>query len=122
MIGFENGWVRFLTVDKLEDLPQTRYTVRFGYKVAEKAIQRMIFSEDGELMAFSDAHFGVGLFMKKSVKIADLDKIDNIKQRVEWVFIGRAKAHSKEIISTSYNIFLILQVFCLCLLSIHQKI
>jgi hypothetical protein len=106
-IGFENGWIRFVSADKIVDLPQTRFHSRFGYDVSEKAIERMVFSEDGEMLAFSDANYGVGLFQKRAVKVRHEDEsqsLENIQERIEWVFIGKAKTHTQKIISKLGNL------------------
>lgn len=64
----------------------------------------MIFSDDGKMLAFSDGNCGVGLFKKQPVKLkTEDDQAENIQQRIEWVFIGKAKAHSKEVISKIFS-------------------
>jgi hypothetical protein len=62
----------------------------------------MVFSEDGEMLAFSDANYGVGIFQKRPVKVnhdKESQSSEIVHERIEWVFIGKAKAHSKTIIS-----------------------
>lgn len=91
-----------MSADKIVDLPQSRFTSRFGYNVSEKSIERMVFSEDGNMLAFSDSNYGVGLFQKKPVKVnndTESQSSERVHERIEWVFIGKAKAHSKSIVS-----------------------
>jgi hypothetical protein len=97
-----DGWIRVLSTTTLEDLPQNKYKTHLGYKVSTQAINRIVFSPDSSLLAFSDAGMGVGFLRKESVRLkeptVDEQYTDGVKMRLEWVFVGRAKSHSKEVI------------------------
>jgi hypothetical protein len=97
-----DGWIRVLSTTTLEDLPQNKYKTHLGYKVSTQPINRIVFSPDSTFLAFSDAGMGVGFLRKESVRLkeptVDEQYTDGVKMRLEWVFVGRAKSHSKEVI------------------------
>lgn len=101
-VGFMDGWIRILSTATLEDLPQNKYKTHLGYKVSSQPISRIVFSPDLSSLAFSDVEMGVGFLRKESVRLkeptVDEQYTDGVKMRLEWVFVGRAKSHSKEVI------------------------
>ncbi len=105
-VGFVDGWIRFLSIDKLEDLPQTKFTDRAGYQVSSNPIMELTFSTKGDIVGFSDASFGVGVLRKEPVKLKQdsESQTDQIKKRIEWVFLGKAKIHSKPVVGKHFFI------------------
>ena len=103
-----DGWIRFLSSDKLEDLPQMKFADRPGYQVSNGLIRELLFSSKGDVLGFSDASHGVGVLRKEPVKLKQESEtsVDHIKKRIEWVFIGKAKIHSKPVVGMFLGDFL----------------
>ncbi|KAJ3274043.1 Cilia- and flagella-associated protein 251 [Terramyces sp. JEL0728] len=120
-VGFANGIIRFLDANNLIDLTQTvaNKVTNGGYKVSTVAIKKISFSVDGNYCALADANFVTAILHKETIKIkpdsgkkrpesplkmdAKDDEIKRARQRVEWVFVGRRKAHYKEIIALLFT-------------------
>ncbi|KAJ3179035.1 Cilia- and flagella-associated protein 251 [Gaertneriomyces sp. JEL0708] len=88
-IGFDNGTVRIVhsttMVDLQQSTPASHRAGLPGYAVSKAPISRAIFAHDGNYLAVADADCGVGIFSR-------------LQGHEEWVFVGRIKAHYKDIV------------------------
>jgi WD40 repeat protein len=111
-IGFATGELKFVESGTLQDI--TKITA--DYDISSSKIIKIAFSFDGSTCAVADADHVTILFKKQSVRVnsADAtkkplangeedDEAKKLKLRVEWVYIGRHRAHYKPIVSLLFS-------------------
>lgn len=117
--GFGNGVLRILDSQTLNDLQETVYGDQMGHKVSDHPVNRIIFSADGTYCAVSDSEHVVIILHKETVKVKVQDEEEDplfgtskykakeepksprtrsARQRIEWMIIGRAKSHFKDVV------------------------
>ncbi|RKO84258.1 WD40-repeat-containing domain protein, partial [Blyttiomyces helicus] len=92
-IGFKNGQVRLVATDSLTDLPRS---TPGPFQASSLPITRFVFSPTGSHLAVADSGFAVAIFKKEKVARTPGEAATSMK--VEWVLVGRCKAHFREIV------------------------
>ncbi|KAJ3268345.1 Cilia- and flagella-associated protein 251, partial [Borealophlyctis nickersoniae] len=104
-LGFTNGTIRIVSPDTLLDLPQATPASHRpgvpGYAISHSPITHVTFAPDNEHMAASDADHAVAIF-RREIPPATHGSDPKIKRDVEWVFIGRCRAHYGEIVGVVF--------------------
>jgi WD40 repeat protein len=104
VVGFENGTVKFLDSSNLQDIHGNE-VLEDGYSVSDAKIQLLSFSSDGEYCCCIDSNSVTILFRKEKIQIKEQKEVEDqsqtgkkIRQRIDWILIGRRKVHFKDIV------------------------
>lgn len=108
VVGFESGTVKFFESSTLNDIHGNEVVDKGTSEnavVSDTKIQLLSFSSNGEYCSCIDSNSVTILFKKGITQVKEQKEEEcppqsgkKIKQRIDWILIGRRKVHFKDIV------------------------